>query len=142
MFCSSGSSRLPNGRPYSIPTSRKAAASPRIATRNGSDLRTRIRTTGHGRLSAVLDRRRRATDEVRDVGRADEDCVDPGAFEREYLLARGRRQVSDRELAGGHVGQQVEDAFDVGLVVLGLPRREQEDLRIDPLERVGERLLV
>src|SRR5262245_51905965 len=105
MFCSSGFSRLPNGRPYSIPTSRSAAASARIATRNGSVLRTRIRTTfglrgGETALPAsakVLVGRRHAADEVRDIGRADEDRVDPGAFEREHLLARGGRQVGDRE---------------------------------------------
>jgi hypothetical protein len=43
---------------------------------------------------------------VGDVGRADEDGVDAGAFEREHLLARGRRQVGDRELAAGTSGSR------------------------------------
>ena len=61
----------------------------------------------------VLDGRRRAADEVGDLGRADENGVDPGPFEREHLLARGGRQVGDRELAGRHIGQQVEDSLDM-----------------------------
>ena len=74
----------------------------------------------------VLAGRRRAADEVGDLGRADENGVDPGPFEREHLLARAGRQVGDRELAGRHIGQQVEDSLDMSLVVVGLPRREQD----------------
>src|SRR4029453_16221682 len=149
MFCSSGLSSPPNGSPYWIPIRRSVAASPRIAARNGNDLRTRIRTTvglrgargGETALSDspnVLDGGRRATDEVGDVGRADQDGVDPGPFERQHLVARGRREIGDRELAGRHVGQEVEDPLEVRLVVLRLAWREQEDLRGDPLEGRGE----
>ena len=153
MFCSSGSSRLPNGRPYSIPISRsdrrerqdrgEERKRPSDANPHHSAPAQRARRRGRALgFAQVLDGRRRAADEVGDLGRADEHGVDPGPFEREHLLARGGREVGDRELAGRHIGQQVEDSLDMGLVVVGLPRREQEDLRVDPLERVGERLLV
>src|SRR5262245_1420558 len=153
MFCSSGSSRLPNGSPYWIPTSRSAAASARMAARNGSDLRTRIRTTfglrgargGGTALSTsrnVLDGGRHAADEVGDVRRLDEHRVDAGPFERDHVVAGRCAEICDRELAGRDIGQQVEDPVEVVLVVLGVARREQEDLGIDPLERRLDRLVV
>ena len=43
-------------------------------------------------------------------------------------------------LPGGDVGQQVEHAFERIVGVAGLPRREQEDLRVEALE--GELELV
>ena len=94
-----------------------AAASPRIATRG------------------LLHRRRCATDEVGDRRAADEDGVDAGPLEREHVVAGRRREVGDRELAGRDVGQQVEDAVEIVLVVLGVARREQENLGVDPIER-------
>src|SRR5262249_41926073 len=124
MLCSSGLSRFPKGRPYWIPTSRSTAASTRIAA------------------SGRLRRRRSATDEGGDLLRLDQDGVDPGPLELRHFLSRGGAEVGYRELAGGNVGEQVEDAVDVLLVVLCVPGREQEDLRVDPLERRENRLLV
>src|SRR5262249_31192794 len=124
MLCSSGLSRFPNGRPYWIPTSRSAAASTRIAAR--------------GRLR----RRRSATDEVGDLLRLDQDGVDAGSLEPDDVVTRGAAEVGDCELPGGDVWEQVEDAFEVVLVVLGVARGEQEDLRIDPLQRREDRFLV
>ena len=74
--------------------------------------------------------------------RADEHGVDAGALERDDVVARRRLEVGDRELAGRQVGQEVEDPVEVVLVVLGVARREQEDLGVDPLERGLDRLLV
>src|SRR5581483_3900745 len=98
MFCSSGLSSPPNGRPYSMPTRRSAAASARIAAG----------------AAALLDLgRRRATDEVRDRRAADEDGVDPGTLERHDVVAAGGPEVGDRELPSGHVRQQVEDPLEL-----------------------------
>src|SRR5262245_14344650 len=103
MFCSSGLSRLPSGSPYWIPISRNAAARPSSARRTGPA----------GPRSSNL--RRRATDEVGDVGRADEDGIDPRPLEREHLVAVRRVQVGDRELAGRDVGEQIEDPVELVL---------------------------
>ena len=94
-----------------------------------------------GRLERRLLRPRAAlADELGDVPRADDHRVDARALELVDVRARGRRQVGDRELAGGHVGQQVEHALERVVVV---PRRaKQEDLRVEPLERFLELLLV
>ncbi len=51
-------------------------------------------------------------------------------------------EVGDGELAGGNVWEQVEDPLERRLVVVGVARREQEDLRVDPLERGSQRLFV
>ena len=51
-------------------------------------------------------------------------------------------QLRDRELPGRHVREQLEHAVERLLVVLGLPWREQEDLRVDALEDELELLLV
>src|SRR3954453_21587852 len=105
MFCSSGLSRLPNGRPYWIPIRRSAAARP-------------------SRARSGLYLRRRATDEVGDLLRVDEHCVDACALEREHVFPRGGGEVGDGELAGGNVRQQIEDLVEIGLVILGVARRE------------------
>src|SRR3954471_9605758 len=109
MFCSSGLRRFPNGRPYWIPIRRSAAARPRSA-RSGLDLR------------------RCATDEVGDLRVGDEDGVDAGALESSHVVCAGVLEICDRELAGGDVGQKVEDPLEVVLVVLGVAGRQQEDL--------------
>src|SRR6187549_3518128 len=144
MFCSSGLSSPPNGRPYSIPTRRSAVASARIAP-NAVPLRVTDLRSVTLRLSAraPLDLSRRcATDKVGDGGAADEDGVHARPLQRDDVVARRRLEIGDRELAGGNIREQVEDPLQVLLVVFGLARREQEDLRLDPLERCGERLVV
>src|SRR3954454_20343482 len=103
MFCSSGLSKLPNGRPYSIPTRRSAAASARIAA-----------------TAALYLCRRSATDEVGDARAADEHRVDSCALERDDVVTGRGLKIGDRELAGGDVGEQVEDPLEVLLVVLRL----------------------
>ena len=128
MLCSSGLSSPPNGRPYWIPTSRSAAAS---AEQRLTSERSAAQTSGGAPPT-------RCGDFV--VG--DEHRVDAGALERDDVLAGRGLEIGDRELAGRHVGEQVEDPLEVVLVVLRVARREQEDLRVDPLERRLERLLV
>ena len=86
--------------------------------------------------------RRRATDEVGDLLRVDEHGVDARSLERDHVVAGGGREVGDGELPGRDVGQEVEDLLDVLLVVLGVARREEEDLRVDALERRLERIVV
>src|SRR4029077_7017857 len=123
MFCSAGLSRLPNGRPYWIPIRRSAAARPSSA-------------------KSGLNLRRRATDEVGDLLRVDQHRVDARSLEGDHVLAGGGREVGDRELPGRDVGQEVEDPLDVLLVVLGVPWREEEDLRVDAVERRRQRVVV
>src|SRR5581483_3141597 len=68
-------------------------------------------------------------DELRDVPGRDEHGVDARPLEREHGLAGGDRDLGDRELAGRDVGEELEHDLDrVGVVVVGAPVREQEDL--------------
>src|SRR6187401_2278036 len=118
--------RTESGSPYRTPTRRSAAASTRIAARA-------IRPS---------DLRRRVTDERLHVAAGDDDRVDPGAFELEHVRAARSRELRDRELAGRDVGQQLEQALEVVLVVVCLLGGEQEDLGIDMLEHLFELVLV
>ena len=47
-------------------------------------------------------------------------------------------EIGDRELARRDVGQQLEHPLVRGLIVVGVARREQEELRVDALERLLE----
>src|SRR5437870_11588101 len=116
MLRSSGLSRPPKGRPYSIPTRRRAAARP-SSPRSGLDLR------------------RCATDEVGDLRVVDEHGVDARTLQRDDVVPGRGLEVGDRKLSGGNVGEEIEDPLDVVLVVFGIARREQKDLGVDPLER-------
>ena len=93
--------------------SRRAAeaSSGRESAPRPAALRARRRTA----LSAAQRARRREARHRRGGRRrpADEHGVDAGPLEREHVVARGRREVGDRELAGRHVGQQVEDPLEV-----------------------------
>src|SRR6184192_4244597 len=80
-------------------------------------------------------------DEVADVAGVDDHGVDARALELADLLRRRQRQVGDRELARGDARQQVEHALE-RRVAVAAPRREQEDLRVDALQRLLELLLV
>src|SRR6476646_12108652 len=122
MFCSSGLSSPPNGRPYSIPTSRSAAASARIAAKavplRVAELRSvtlRLRTNAPPALDLL---RRSATDEVGDGRAADEDGVHAGSLQRDDVVTGRRLQVGDRQLARRHVGEKVEDPLELVLVVV------------------------
>src|SRR4051794_4352337 len=104
MFCSSGLSRFPNGRPYWIPIRRSAAARPRSARRGPA---------GEPLVPPRLNVGERATDEVGDLRVGDEDGVDAGALEGSHVVCTRVLEICDRELAGGNVGQQVEDPLEV-----------------------------
>ena len=121
------------------PAERQAVLDPdeRAAPRRAPSIATRATTPAQTSTEA---RHRRGA--AIWTSRADEHGVDAGALEGDDVVARRRLEVGDRELSGRDVGQQVEDPLEVVLVVLGLARREQEDLGVDPLERRGQRLLV
>src|ERR671914_1393804 len=117
-----------------MPTSRSAAASPRSAA-----------SASHGppqRLSARSDLRRRRTDEVRDVARADDDRVDTRTLELGDLLPRRHGQVGNRELSGRDVLEQIEHVLQRVGTLVAAPRGEQEDLGVDAVERSLEGLCV
>src|SRR5262245_21486606 len=96
--------------------------------------------------SAAANRRsdfgRRLIDEPADVSRADEHRVDARPLELGHVLTARPSQLGDRQLARGHVGEQVEHALEVRLAVLGVLGGEQEDLPVDLLEHALELLLV
>ena len=50
--------------------------------------------------------------------------------------------LGDDQLADGNVRQQLERALEVGLAFLGVALGDDEDLRVDPLERLLQLLLV
>src|SRR5438552_14317400 len=129
-LCSSGLSRLPNGSPYSIPTRRRAAATPSTAA---------SASPGGPQL---LDRGWLGAHELADVGKPDEDGVEPGSLEGGDDLTVGRGYIGDGQLSRRHVGQQLEHAVERQLVVLGAARGDEEDLGVDSLERQLELLVV
>src|SRR5256885_2088830 len=139
MDCSSGLSRFPNGRPYWMPTDRRAAAPARIAA-------SAVPRPPHwlpAQRSAArvrLDLRRTFTDELGDVCRADDHRIDSGPLELLDLLATRDRDVRDRELARRDIRQELERVAESVFVVV--PGSEQEDLRIEALERELELLFV
>ena len=81
---------------------------------------------------------RRLADQLGDVPRPTITASTPARSSSSTSVARGCRQLGDRELAGGHVGQQVEHALERVVV----SAREHEQLRIELLERFLELLLV
>src|SRR5262245_59594096 len=108
MFRSSGL-RSGNGRPYWIPTSRRVAASTRIAA-----------NATHGPPQRLVsDLGRCGTYQAGDVAEADDDGVDAGPLELRDLVSRPHLEVGDRALAGRDVRQEVEHALER---VLGAPR--------------------
>ena len=69
---------------------------------------------------------------------AHEDGVEAGALELVDLRLRDAGDVRDRELAGGHVREQVEHVRER---ILRLAGGEHEELRVEALERLLELLL-
>src|SRR2546423_13942980 len=138
MDCSSGLSRFPNGRPYWMPTDRRAGARARIAASTvpgPPNWRPAQRSAAGVRLGL----RRTVTDELGDVRRADDHRIDSGPLELLDLLATRDRDVRDRELARRDIRQELERVAESVFVVA--PGSEQEDLRIKALERELELLL-
>src|ERR1051326_8421675 len=118
MLCSSGLSSVANGSPYWRPTRRGAAARPRIAAS----------------AAAPLDRRVLSGGEAGDVRAGDEDGVEAGALEGGDDVTVGRGYLGDRELSRRHVGEQLEHVVE-RIGVVRAARRDQEDLRLQPVER-------
>jgi hypothetical protein len=84
---------------------------------------------------------RRATSEPGDVGRADDDGIDPGAFKLEHVALARDRRLRYGELARRHVLQEAEDVLER----VRLDRaagREQKDFRVDSIERELKLVLV
>src|SRR5256885_1424974 len=136
--CSSGSRIAPYGSPYWRPATRSPSATARTAASAAFGppqlpLRSGAPRSDFGGA---------ATDEGSDVAGGDEDRVDARPLERDDLVPGRRAHLGDRELPGRHVGKQLEHAVERVLVVLGLTRREEEDLRVDALEDDFELLLV
>ncbi len=73
---------------------------------------------------------------------ADEHGVDPCPLEREHLVAGGDVDPGDRELARRYVREQLQHQIERIDVILVVPGREQEDLRIALFERKFELVLV
>src|SRR4051794_6792515 len=120
-FCSSGLSSEPYGSPYWMPTSRSAAAPPRIvasATFGPPQFVLVRRSAG-----SALDGGRRATDELGDVTSRNDHRVHPTSFELDDLFPRHVADLGDRQLSDRDVAEQIERALQV-------PRREVERLRI------------
>src|SRR5205814_7321094 len=97
---------------------------------------------GSASRATALNVWRPSADERRDLGAVDDDRVAAGAFELLDLFAIRQLQVGDRELARRHGSEHLEHDLERGLVVFALDRREQEDLRVDPLERLLQLFLV
>src|SRR6266545_3779498 len=136
--CSSGFRRLPNGRPYSIPTNRSAAASPTIAASAVPTPPQRV-SAHRSRRRRNLDLGRRVADELGDVSRSDDDRIDSRPLELDHLLATRRGKRRDRKLAGRDARQQIKRAVPVVVLSFG---REQEDLRIWPVQHLFELFLI
>src|SRR6266566_5295637 len=98
--------------------------------------------TGYRSIRARLDLGRRPADERREVSGVDDHGVAACTLELLHLVRGRDGQVCDRELAGGNVGEQVEHDVEGRLVALFVDWREQEDVRVDPVERLLELLLV
>src|SRR5919107_5043500 len=134
--CSSGLSKFPNGRPYSIPTKRSAPAPARIAA---SAVPAPPQRVSAQRWAARLNRRRGVSGEAGDVSCSDDDRIDSRPLELVHLVAARHRDVCDRQLSGRQVRKQVERTLQrVRAVVLA--DGKEEDLRIEPLERALELL--
>src|SRR5437764_13962735 len=132
--------RFPNGRPYCTPTNRSAAPPARIAT--SAVPRPPYWLSAQRPAARVrLNLRRAVTDELGDVSRADDHCIDSGSLELLDLFSARDRHVRDRELACGNVRQKLERATQSFLLV-PVPRRQEEDLRIESLQCELELLLV
>src|SRR5512132_3444196 len=126
MDCSSGLSRLPNGRPYWIPTARSAAAPARMATS--------AVPAPPQRVSAQRSAARRRRDSGCGDGVADDDCIDSRPFELFHVVAARARQLRNRELPCRKIGKQFERMLErIDLVVV--TDGEQDDLRIESLQR-------
>src|SRR5437588_2886353 len=78
--------------------------------------------TGYRCFSAVLDLGREPADERREVPGMDDHCVTARALELLDLVRRRHRQVGDRKLPRGNVGEQVEHYLERRLGVLSLDR--------------------
>src|SRR5437588_571042 len=98
--------------------------------------------TGYRAIRAALDLGRWAPHERREVTGVDDHGVAPGPLELPHLVRRRDGEVRDRELARRDGREQVEHHVERRLVVLFLDGGEQEDVRIDPVERLLELLLV
>ena len=85
---------------------------------------------------------RARADQLADCAVRDQHGVEACALELEHLVAVRDRDVGDRELPRGHVGQQRQNPLDPIVVALARLRRDQEDLRVEPLERILELVLV
>ena len=136
--CGKGSSSGPGRR--SAPLRQRGASFRRVCAREARPGLPR-RWYGSHRES-VSDSRRVLADEVRDEAGLDEDGVDPGPLEREHVGSRRGVDVGDRELPGRDVGEQLEHRLERVVAVVGVAAGEQEDLRVELLERVLELLLV
>src|SRR6185437_4906288 len=84
----------------------------------------------------------RPADERRDVAGLDDHGVAACVFELLHVVRRRQREVGDRELAGRDRGEQLEHDVERGAILVGLDGRQQEDLRVDALERLLDLLLV
>src|SRR5712691_7338571 len=123
--CSSGFSRLPNGSPYWIPTSRSAAAPAMIAA--SAVPRPPQRVSAHRSARRRLNLRRGVADELGDVSRSDDDRIDSRPLELVHLLATRYRDLCHGELSGRYVGQQLE-RLGQGVGVFVATGGKQEDL--------------
>src|SRR4051812_460736 len=137
MLCSSGL-KSANGCAYVTPTTRSAAASPRIAAKASfapPQIASGLRRGGGGSDVEVV-----SADELGNVPAGHDHGVHSCPLELGHLVPAADRQLRDRELAGRHVLQQVERSLQRALVA-AVTGGQQEDLRVDALER-GLQLLV
>ena len=117
---------------------RIAAARPRIRPRAPSQTADDERRTS---TAARSDVRHGVADQRLDVA-GDEHGVDACALELHDVLSRGVGELRDRELAGGDVRQELEQAVERCLLVVRPLRGQEEDLRVDVLERSRELVVV
>src|SRR5262245_405519 len=140
MLCSSGL-KSANGWAYVTPTSLSAAAPARIAANAslGPAQTTSARRRSGGASGSDLGGA--SADELGNVPGGHDHGVHPGALELCHVVAAADGELRDRELSCRHVLEEVERALQ-GVFILLVSCREEEDLGVEPLERLLELFLV
>src|SRR5689334_13081117 len=135
MLCSSGLKRA-YGWAYATPTTRSAAAAPRIAAKAtfGPPQSASARRRGGG----VSDVWGVSGDELGNVPAGHDHGVHSSTLELGHLVTAADRQLGDRELARRHVLQELEHV----LQRLVVPAHEHEQLRVELLEHRCELVFV
>ncbi len=84
----------------------------------------------------------RVTDKQTDVACRDEDRVHARTLELGHIVRARDGELRDHELPSRHVGEQLQEAIEVVLIVVRLLGRQEEDLGVDGVEHELEIVFV